>query len=261
MRILITSILVLLGFGLKAKEQDLYQPLVYQHNGSELPYRVLYPKDFDANKRYPLVLFLHGAGERGNDNTQQLTHGAALFTEESVRTKYPAIVIFPQVPKEQYWANVNIDRSTQPLSLVFSSSPTPTAVMAKTIALMEDWTARPYVDDKRVYVSGLSMGGMGTFEILYHKPDMFAAAVVICGAGDAAFADTYRKDMPFWLFHGNQDKVVDAKYTQIMSDAIGAAGGKARVTWYPEVGHDSWNNAFAEPELLPWLFSHSLPIN
>ncbi|MBN7822302.1 dienelactone hydrolase family protein [Bowmanella yangjiangensis] len=261
MRALIVGTLMLLSFCLQAQEQSLYQSFVYQHSGNELPYRVLYPKHFDPHKRYPLVLFLHGAGERGNDNTLQLTHGAAMFAEDKVRNHYPAIVIFPQVPKEQYWANVAVDRSIQPLGLAFSAAPAPTPVMAATIALMEDWAARPYVDDKRIYVGGLSMGGMGTLELLYHKPNMFAAAIVICGAGDAGLTKAYRKGIPVWLFHGEQDEVVSPAYTQVMSDAIIDAGGQVKVSWYAEVGHNSWTRAFAEPELLPWLFSQALPTN
>lgn len=261
MRALVVSILILVSHGVHGQEQTLYQSLVFQHNNSELPYRVLFPEQFDPHKRYPLILFLHGAGERGSDNTLQLTHGATLFAEDKVRANYPAIVIFPQAPKAQYWANVKLDRSTQPLTAVFSANPKPTEALAATIALMEEWSARPYVDKTRLYAGGLSMGGMGTLELLYHKPAMFAAALVICGAGDAALAAKYRKGMPVWLFHGEQDQVVSPAYTQTMSEAIRRSGGQAKVTWYPEVGHNSWNNAFAEPDLLAWLFSHTLTSN
>lgn len=252
-------ILLLISVFAYADNNSLYQSMIYKQGEQTLQYRILYPQSFDKHKRYPLVLFLHGAGERGSDNTLQLTHGGALFADNAVRDDYPAIVVFPQVPKDQYWANVSVNRDTQPVQLHFSAAPVPTQVMALTLALVDELVAKPYVDDRRVYIGGLSMGGMGTLEMLYHRPDMFAAAIAICGGGNEQMATHYRKGMPVWLFHGEEDQVVDPELSRQMHSAIVAADGQAKLTLYPGVGHDSWTAAFAEPTLLPWLFSHQLP--
>ncbi|MDB5023862.1 MAG: prolyl oligopeptidase family serine peptidase [Mucilaginibacter sp.] len=225
--------------------------------GDTLPYRILFPKNFDPTKKYALILVLHGAGERGNDNEVQLKFGPKLFLKDSIRAKYPAIVVFPQCPANSYWSNVKIDgNSAGKLVFNFKQGGEPTAAMKSLLGLVSQLLDKPYMDKHRVYVGGSSMGGMGTFEILRRRPDLFAAAFAICGGDNTLNAKIYAKKVPLWIFHGAKDDTVPSDHSVIMAEAIRAAGGDPKFTLYPNDGHNSWDDAFAEPGLMPWLFSH-----
>ncbi|MBC7891897.1 MAG: dienelactone hydrolase family protein [Sphingobacteriaceae bacterium] len=222
--------------------------------GNVLPYRILFPKNYDRTQKYPLVLFLHGAGERGADNEKQLTHGGKLFLDEKARTDFPAIVVFPQCPPESYWSSVKIDREKRPMSLDFSYNDRLNWPTQAAIDLVKNLLKTEGVDKNRVYLMGLSMGGMGTFETLSRYPKLFAAATPICGGGDPDLAKKYAKRLPLWVFHGDADPVVEVKYSREMVAKLKELRANVQYTEYPGVGHDSWNNALAEPKLLPWLF-------
>ncbi|HMC01425.1 MAG TPA: alpha/beta hydrolase-fold protein [Flavobacteriaceae bacterium] len=240
-----------------AQHQKLYKHKQYISNGDTLKYRILLPKNFDESKQYPVVLFLHGAGERGNDNKAQLVHGSKLFLKENVRDSFPSIVVFPQCPKEGYWSNARVDRSTKPISLKYPVNAEPTISLSLVMKLMDEYLGKPFVNTNKVYVGGLSMGGMGTFEILYRKPDMFAAAFAICGGGNPEGAKEYAAKTELWVFHGAKDDVVNPQLSIDMVSGYLKYGGKPNFTLYADDNHNSWDSAFAEPELLPWLFSKS----
>ncbi len=121
--------------------------------------------------------------------------------------------------------------------------------------LLDSLVATGTVDKKKVYIGGLSMGGMGTFELLWRKPNFFAAAFPICGGGDPQKVTVYGKKFPIWIFHGDKDQSVLVSNSRLMYNELKAARAKVKYTEYPGVGHNSWDNAFKEPELLPWLFS------
>ncbi|WP_179351406.1 carboxylesterase family protein [Winogradskyella vidalii] len=236
---------------------DLFSNEKHIVNQDTLLYRMLLPKDFDASKTYPLVLMLHGAGERGDDNKKQLTHGSRLFLNEKNRDSFPAIVIFPQCPQNDYWSKLEADRSTKPITFNYKYKEAPTTAMTLVMDLMDEMLAQPYVKTEQVYAMGLSMGGMGTFEIIYRKPEMFAAAMPICGGGNPESVTAYATTIPLWIFHGAKDDVVDPKLSLGMASAILSAGGFPKLTLYDFANHNSWDPAFAEPELLTWLFSKS----
>lgn len=224
--------------------------------GDTLNYRVLYPEGFSEDKEYPLVLFLHGAGERGNDNQAQLTHGGELFLQNS---EYPAIVLFPQCPKDEYWANIESTYSEDgKRNFHFDASKEPTKALSLAMGLLDQMLESGNVKKDQVYVAGLSMGGMGTFELLARKPDTFAAAMPICGGGDPDTAASYAGNTELWIFHGAKDDVVPSELSIEMAQAINEAGGIANLTIYGGANHNSWDPAFAEPNLLDWLFSKSL---
>jgi len=242
-----------------AQTLDDYRKEVYIAHGDTLPYRILLPQNFNPAKKYPLLLVLHGSGERGDNNEAQLTHGGRLFIKPEVRAQFPAIIVFPQCSKDSFWSNAEITRSTVkgvPTVFNFTGNKTPTKSMRALLGLLSDLTKRPDVNKKQIYLGGLSMGGMGTFELLWRKPKVFAAAFPICGGGKPETARKYAKKVPLWVFHGAKDDVVLPKYSDIMVQAVKQAGGQPKFTVYPEANHNSWDNAFAEPELLPWLFSH-----
>lgn len=223
--------------------------------GLELPYRILYPKNYDTNKTYPLVLFLHGAGERGNNNESQLVHGAKLFLDSVNREKYPAIVVFPQCSADGYWSSVSLDRTQSPLALEFDYNKPITPQLKAAIELVQLLKQNERVDKSRVYIAGLSMGGMGTFEAVYRYPELFAAAVPICGGADVKAYDKRVSKVPFRVFHGAKDAVVDVKHSQVIVDKLKILDTKVEYIEYPEVNHNSWDNAFAEPDFLSWIFS------
>ena len=251
-------VLLLLFFsGITNAQQELFKHEVFVSNNDTLKFRILLPKDFSLDQQYPLVLFLHGAGERGNDNISQLIHGSKLFADETNRETYPAIVIFPQCPREDYWSNATVDRSTKPISLTYPLDAPPTTSMKMVIELMDHMSKKEYVKSEQIYVGGLSMGGMGTFEILYRRPEMFAAAFAICGGGNPEGVKEYANKTDLWVFHGAKDDVVNPQLSIDMVSAYLKAGGKPNFTLYADDNHNSWDSAFAEPKLLPWLFSKS----
>ncbi|WP_339895039.1 phospholipase [uncultured Algibacter sp.] len=250
-------VLIVIFFGGKMVAQEsLYQEKKYIKAQDTLLYRIMYPKHFDETKQYPLVLFLHGAGERGNNNKRQLVHGSSIFASEKNRDSFPAIVIFPQCSKKSFWANATVDKSSKPIKLEFPLDIGPTKPLELTMQLMDDMALKTFINKNQIYVGGLSMGGMGTFEILFRKPEFFAAAFAICGAGNPEATKKYAKTIPLWVFHGANDDVVNPLYSVNMVDAILKNGGKPNFTLYAKDNHNSWDSAFAESELLPWLFSN-----
>ncbi len=234
-----------------------YERGIYTAKGDTLPYRILFPEGFDPAKKYPLIIVLHGSGERGNDNQAQLAHGSDLFLKADVREQFPAIVVFPQCPANGFWSDVIFKADTNGNKFIFPTDAKPTKAMAALMGMVDEFLEKPFVNKHQVYVGGLSMGGMGTFEIIGREPNVFAAAFAICGGDNTLNAKKYAKKVPLWIFHGEKDKTVSADHSIVMVEAIKAAGGQPKFTLYPNDDHDSWDDAFAEPQLLPWLFSHS----
>ena len=242
---------------LQAQETPVFEKAAFEHQGKMLPYRILKPVDFDASKQYSLHIFLHGAGERGDDNEAQLVHGSNLFIQKNA--DFPAILIFPQCPQEDYWAQRIYSRDEVNNENVFifpKSKIEPTWAMSAVIALLESQLQNDYIDKNRIYLSGLSMGGMGTFELLSRKPDVFAAATPICGGGNIDDVSIWGKQVPVWIFHGDQDGVVPARYSQTIVEALIKEDIEPRFSLYKGVGHNSWDNAFAEPDLFSWIYSN-----
>ena len=228
----------------------------YISEGDTLNYRILFPKEFSEEKEYPLILVLHGAGERGDNNESQLVHGGDLFLKDENREKYPAVVIFPQAPKEDYWAKVEVKRDTMPFQFDFKNEEAPTKSLKLVMKLMDSVVEQSFVNSDRVYVGGLSMGGMGTYELLYKKPEMFAAAFAICGGANPEIAKAYPKGFNIWIFHGEKDDIVPPRFSKRMAREINHNGGNAKLSLYPDDNHNSWDSAFSEPYLLEWLLSH-----
>lgn len=223
-------------------------------NGIRLPYRLLYP-EAPASGKLPLVLVLHGGGERGNDNEKQLTHGADLFIDPTTRKNFPAYVLFPQCPGDTYWASATIDRSTNPFKIELDySKPIPEGLEA-TVELVRRLIKTEKIDKKRIYITGLSMGAMGTFEAVHRYPKIWAAALPICGMADATAYNARAKKIPFWLFHGDADAVVSVSGSRDMVAKLKSLGYTVTYTEYPGVNHNSWDHAFKEANYLTWMFS------
>jgi len=242
----------------KAQDNSIYEKHSYVQAGDTLPYRLLLPVDYDPAKKYPLILFLHGSGERGRDNELQLVHGAKLFLSDSVRKNYPAIVVFPQCPLNSYWSNVqsSIDTVSKKRIMQFPVNGEPTIAMKMLVSLLEKLERDYKLNKQQIFVGGLSMGGMGTFELVGRKPKFFAAAFPICGGANPAIAKKI-KEPTWWIFHGLKDDVVDPEFSKQMAVALEKVGADVKLTLYPEANHNSWDPAFAEKNLLSWLFSQT----
>lgn len=213
--------------------------------GGRLPYRLLKPKDTDPGRTYPLVLLLHGAGERGDDNVSQLKNVCSRFLEDRIRRRYPCFVAAPQCPEDEGWMDWQSVGTSQPV-------PEAAEPLRFAVELAETLGAAERVDRDRVYVTGLSMGGFGTWDAVTRWPGLFAAAVPVCGGGAPRVAHR-AAGVPVWAFHGADDAVVPAARSREMVEALRAAGGNIGYTEFEGVGHNAWDPAFADEEVFAWL--------
>ncbi|MGE3777113.1 MAG: prolyl oligopeptidase family serine peptidase, partial [Pirellulaceae bacterium] len=198
---------------------------LYRAGDAGLPYRLLCPTPGVPGDPWPLVIFLHGAGERGNDNEKQLVHGMSDLASDDVRWRFPAFVVAPQCPADEQWVDTPW---TEPSHTMPEQ---PSLAMRLTLDLIQYLCDELPVDRRRLYVTGLSMGGFGVWDALQRHSDWFAAAAPVCGGGDVALASRI-KDVPVWIFHGDEDPVVLPQRSRDMVAALQAAGGRPRYTEY-----------------------------
>lgn len=216
--------------------------------GDTLHYRLLFP-DSDTLRRYPLVIFLHGSGERGNDNEAQLKWGVMNFATDQNMMMHPAIVIAPQCPEKMSWSNFSRGKSSSDMRL----QPEPSKPMQLVIELIRQIIRTMPVDTNRIYITGLSMGGFGTFDAIERYPNLFAAAIPVCGGGDPTKALAIAH-LPIWIFLGAEDPAVNPSFSLDMLEALTKLGAHPGITQYPEVGHFSWLGAYCDPLMMEWLF-------
>ncbi|SMO84377.1 Phospholipase/Carboxylesterase [Saccharicrinis carchari] len=252
--IILSSIMFTMMGVLNAQNSDAFIKKEFVKDGATLKYNILYPQKMKSGKKYPLVLFLHGSGERGTDNQKQLTHGSALFLKEELRKKYPAVVLFPQCPPKVMWTHRKKEKSpTGDWEFEFPLGQQPTLPAFLVNELVDEWLASGKIDTRRVYIMGLSMGGIGALDFLYRWPEKYAAANVICGGHDPQLVSAYQH-VPIWFFHGAKDDVVPPLYSRQIYEEHKKWNAKTKYTLYPEANHNSWDPAFAEPHFLKWLF-------
>lgn len=226
---------------------DLYEAREFKADDASLRYRLMKPGNVEPGKEYPLVIFFHGAGERGEDNTKQLVHGMADFASKANRQQYPCFVVAPQCPNGQQWVDTpwTLDAHTMPEK--------PAPALQLSLDLLGSLQKELPIDPARIYVTGLSMGGFAAWDAIQRQPNLFAAAAPVCGGGDPAFAKSIAS-IPLWAFHGDKDTAVKPRRSRDMIEAIKAAGGSPRYTEYPGVGHNSWVATYRNPEFYAWLF-------
>lgn len=236
-------------------------PAQAERAAATYPYRLVEPSaaalKAEKSGRLPLVVFLHGSGERGADNEAQLKHFAGDAATEAFQAKHPCFVLAVQCPAGERWAEVTPGADGNPnwgAGLQTKAEPT-RALRAVELALDEVMRTKP-VDVDRVYLTGLSMGGFGSFDLAVRTPGRFAAIVSVCGGGDPARAGALRA-LPVMVVHGIDDPVVPIACSRVMADAIRAAGGSVTVREYPGVGHDAWTRAYTDAGdgVLAWMFS------
>ncbi|MFG0263320.1 MAG: prolyl oligopeptidase family serine peptidase [Novipirellula sp. JB048] len=232
-----------------------YEAFRLQYNGGAdqpqtIGYRLMKPATIEPGKSYPLVLFLHGSGERGEDNAAQLAYFPRAMASEKHRDAFPCFVLAPQCRQGEKWVDVDWSDSA---ATAMAESPTP--MMRAAIEMLKRTLAEHPVDASRVYITGLSMGGYGAWDLVARHPQWFAAAVIVCGGGDDAQAAKLA-ELPIWVFHGDADSVVPVARSRNMVAAIRDAGGETiKYSELPGVGHASWHHAYADDSgAIPWMF-------
>jgi predicted peptidase len=258
--VLLALSLILASAAFARKQETGFLDRTLSLHSASYKYQVFLPENWSSNKKWPIILFLHGAGERGSDGLIQTQVGIATAIRID-RSRFPAIVVIPQCLKDGWWTQLEME--------------------AVALAALSAATKEFKGDAKHTYLTGLSMGGYGSWDLATKYPGKFAAIVPICGglvlpenlrklrpdlAKDSyeenakSYADVAAKigKTPVWIFHGGDDPVVPVEGSRRMEAALKAAGGDVRLTVYPGVGHNSWDKAYAEPELMTWMLSKSL---
>ncbi len=223
------SVAILLCCALEARSEQTdgeFQTTITKQVG--LRYRTVTPANYDSQKEYPLLIFLHGRGEQGENLDRVQIHGPFKKVAE---LELPMIIVAPQTPKDEWWQEDSLS------------------------ALVDHLLETLPVDKSRVDLTGLSMGGQGTWRLAMRRPEVFAAIAPICGYGRPAHAESLG-DMPVWIFHGGKDTTIYYKESIEMANALYKAGNNARLTIYPKAGHNSWTETYNNPELYKWLLSH-----
>ncbi len=215
--------------------------------GKTLNYRQYVPKDLKDGEKVPLVLFLHGAGERGDDNKGQLRHAVADLLAYGERSGKKFILIAPQCPQGKKWVDVSWAADAHTLPVL------PSEQLGLVLEVLKGKLKELPIDAQRVYVTGLSMGGFGTWDIICREPELFAAAMPICGGGDVSCVEKI-KNLPIRTFHGDMDTAVPVGRSQTMVEALKKAGGKCSYTEFPGAGHDVWTRVYKDDAVLNWLF-------
>lgn len=227
-----------------------HRALYADATGHTLPYQFMVPekKAYKASQKYPLVLFLHDSGERGTQNHEQMRNGVHAFCEQWVREKHPHYLLVPQCPPDERWGG-----SSAQWEVDWQETPSNPAKMALEL-VAEMLEKHPDIDRNRIYITGLSMGGFGTFDLLMRRPDWFAAGLPLCGGGDPKQAAKIQH-IPLWIMHGALDPVVPPLYSKRMVAALEPLNKQVRYTEYSTLSHDIWTVSYYNPEVLEWLFS------
>lgn len=211
--------------------------------GVKLPYRLFAPPSAKQGQELPLILYLHGSGGAGTDNRKQISGGNRLgthtWTEPGAQERHPAFVLAPQIPERSTW---------------HSTSDQPSLHVAALFELLNELRTELRIDARRIYVVGQSLGGYGAWDFIARHPDLFAAAIPLCGGGDAKRILAARH-VAVWAFHGAKDRTVPVSRSREMVAALRPVNSSVRYTEYPNVGHDVWTHAFRERDLPEWMFA------
>ena len=237
-RLLTLVSLALFGLPAVSAEKTGFVKRVYKNaDGHESPYEVFVPHDYDGTKEVPVILFLHGSGETKGDKSGKMPVEVGLGPAIKKREKtFPFLVVIPQSEKRT-WRSESDDGK-------------------RALAMLDEVSKEFKADAKRIYLTGLSMGGMGTWSMAMAHPDKWAAIAPVCGRGDLMQAEKI-KDIPCWCFHGDKDTAVNVSASRDMIAAIKKAGGEPKYTEYAGVGHNSWDQAYGTDELYTWLRKQS----
>jgi predicted peptidase len=242
----LSAALLLSNRSVVAQRESVFRAKTYQNShGKTMPYRLFIPQSYDKRKKYPLVLWLHGGAGRGNDNLKQIsggnTIGSHVWTLPENQPRHPYFVVAPQCPNNELWATLDTAKPTEQMRLV--------------LELLENLQKTFNIDAQRLCVAGQSMGGFGTWSVTSQHPDMFAAAIPVCGGNESEASKLIR--MPIWAFHGEKDEAVSVERSRKMIAAIRQTGGMPKYTEYKGADHVIWDRVFSAPELLSWVFAQN----
>jgi predicted peptidase len=243
----IFAVLVCLPFASDAADDPIIDGFAAREyrsaTGVKLPYRLYVPPVADAKSELPLIVYLHGSGGAGTDNRQQIlggnTKGTRFWTASPTQERHPAYVLAPQIPEASAW---------------HSTTNEPAPHVKALIELLDELRSEFAMDARRIYVVGQSLGGYGAWDLIARYPDLFAAAVPLCGGGDSLRVLAAR-NVSVWAFHGARDQTVPVAHSRELVAALRRVSSSVRYTEYPDVGHDVWTRAFADPDLADWLFA------
>jgi len=219
---------------------------------NSLPYRLLKPANYDPAKKYPLVLFLHGSGERGTDNHSQLFSYKGTYEFINTAHDYVYFMLIPQCPINEKWSALDWE------VLPYRMKPEPTEPMRLLMELIEKVMGEFSIDPARIYATGLSMGGMGTWDLVIRKPKRFAAAITVCGGYDETKASLI-KEISFQVFHGSDDPSVPVEGSRMMVKALKAVGARVEYVEYEGADHFIWGRTYTDKKVIDWLFRQSKP--
>ena len=230
---------------LARSDSELFREGVYKNTrGERMLYRLFVPRRYNKSRQYPLVLWLHGGAGRGQDNLKQIsggnTSGSHVWTMPGNQAVHPCFVFAPQCAENGNWTTDEPVKSGRPLQLALEA--------------LAELQTKFSIDAARLYVTGQSMGGFGTWAVICEHPDLFAAAIPVCGGGDATQASKLSR-LPVWAFHGEKDEAVSVERSRSMIAAMREAGGTPKYTEYKGAGHVIWNDVFKEPALISWVFT------
>lgn len=216
--------------------------------GKTMPYCLILPDNYNPKKQYPLILFLHGGGERGTDNQSQLKYVSDLFMDKKFRKDMPCLILLPQCPDGEYW--VEVDR----INWEFPDKTTQAEKLNSVVGLVGTFVENKKVKSDEIYALGMSMGGMAVLSLVRDYPDLLKSAISICGATNIEALKNAEIKTPVWLLHGDSDPVVPAYFSREAYAVLKDKNENCRYTEYQKTMHDSWNKAFQEPDFLYWLF-------
>ncbi len=220
-----------------------------EYKDEAFQYRLMKPPKVEKGKQYPLVIFLHGAGERGQDNKLQLLYFPTQMAQPTWRNKFPCYVLAPQCRNDKRWVEVDWSSPHDP-----TMPESPGGQLQAVMKMIETTLAEEQVDRSRVYLTGLSMGGFGSFDLAIRKPDWFAAVAPICGGADTTRISAI-KDLPAWIIHGDKDSVVPVERSRSAVAALKAAGAEPKYQELPGVDHNSWTPGYSDENgVIPWMF-------
>jgi predicted peptidase len=257
LRIALTGSLLLSWLPARADEKTGFINRVHKDaDGTEAKYVVFVPHTYRGDRPYPLILFLHGAGEWGTDGQKQLTVGLGPAVRKREKT-FPFLVIFPQSQKKTWPINTQDRRQVADILSTWSDD---SAQGRRALAMLAEIVKDYRVDPERIYLTGVSMGGFGTWSLATSHPDQWAAIAPICGGGAPHAAGKIAR-LPCWCFHGDADNAVPVDRSREMMKSLWEAGGHPNYTEYAGVGHNSWDKAYGTPDLYDWFLKHRLKKN
>jgi len=245
MKRVIVFIFILISFRLSAQKGETVLGQFVSPSGDSLPYQLHFSSAIDTTKKYPLIIWLHGKGERGVDNEKQI-HWIKNWLFDSLElSNYKSFVLSPQCSKTEVWSNY--DKTAEAIKY-----DTITPEIQKTLINLIDEVVVNYpIDSNRIYMMGISMGGFGVFDLITRYPDRFAAAIPVCGGADPNKTESLLKT-PIWAFHGEVDEIVDKRHTLVPMEKI--KDEQHLLTIYKGTNHNAWIKAFKEKDLLRWMF-------